>query len=154
MALQLSSKAFENGGDIPSKYTCDGQDISPPLTISGVPENAASLVLIFEDPDAAREPGGNGKTFDHWLVYNISPIDQEVAEGSLPAGDKQGLNSAGKMQYMGPCPPTFKHQYVFRLLAIDRNMEFDGPPTKQNVEEAIVGHIIEETQLTAYYEKI
>jgi len=153
MGIQLTSSVFEDGGDLPIDYTCNGRNVSPPLTISNVPEGVASLVLIFDDPDAAKEPAGNGTTFDHWTVFNILPADQKIAEDSIPSGGELGRNSRGTIAYIGPCPPTFRHQYVFRLLALDCKLNLSKQPTKSEVQETIKGHIVEEARLVSYYEQ-
>lgn len=153
MALRLISTRFEEGGTFPSQYTCNGQNISPPLNISGVPDGAKSLALIFDDPDAAKEPAGSGKTFDHWIIYNIPPVDQDIPEATAPAQAKLGKNSRGTGQYIGPCPPTFRHEYSFRLMALDSQLELGELPTRAEVEQAAQGHVIAEANLRAYYEQ-
>lgn len=153
MPLSLTSPAFTNGGDFPTKYTCNGQNTNPPLVISDVPKNAKSLVLILDDPDAAKEPAGNGKTFDHWLLYNIAPASQSISEGTTIKIGESGKNSSGGSNYIGPCPPTFRHEYIFRLLALDSNLQFDKAPTKAELEEATQPHVIETARLTAYYQQ-
>jgi len=150
MALQLTSPVMDNRGDFPPEYTCNGRNVSPPLEIAGVPAGSKSLALIFDDPDAAKEPAGSGRTFDHWIIYNIPPADQTVAEDSAPAGAEFGLNSAGHDRYVGPCPPTFKHAYNFRLLALDAELDL-SQPTKDEVLKATAGRVVEEARLTAYY---
>lgn len=154
MALQLTSPVLTQGGMFPAKYTCNGENVNPPLKISGVPTGAKSLVLLFDDPDAAKEPAGIGKTYDHWIVYNLSTADQQIAEASRPIGAQFGKNSAGNDEYRGPCPPTFKHKYFFRLLALDTKLELGEMPDKAQVEEAARGHILEQAELTAFYEQI
>lgn len=153
MALELKSTVIKAGGEFPVDYTCNGRNISPPLNVSGIPAAAKSLVLIFDDPDAAKEPAGRGKTFDHWVVYNILATDQTIAEDSVPAGARLGQNGAGSDKYIGPCPPTFRHTYYFRLLALDNTLDLVDRPTKDQVLEASTSHVIEETQLVAYYEQ-
>lgn len=153
MTLTLTSPAFVDGGDFPANYSCNGRDVNPPLAISGVSGQAVSLALLVDDPDAAKEPAGSGKTFDHWVLYDIPAIDQEIAEDSIPANCKPGKNSRGSVEYVGPCPPTFRHKYFFRLLELNCKLNFDSQPTKAEVEGAAKGHIINETVLTAYYEQ-
>lgn len=152
MALQLTSPVFEADGRFPADYTCNGRNISPPLNITGVPAGSESLVLIFDDPDAAKEPAGRGETFDHWVVYNIPATDQEIAEDSIPSDAQLGVNSRGNDRYTGPCPPTFRHAYFFRLLALDNKLDLNRP-TKAQVLEVAVGHVVEEAKLVAYYEQ-
>jgi len=153
MALKLSSTVFTNGGDFPNDFTCNGRNISPPLAISGVPQNSSSLVLIFDDPDAAKEPAGNGSTFDHWVVYNMPTSMRDIIEDSVPNGSKLGKNSMGSSKYIGPCPPTFRHEYILRLFALDNKLNFTNQPTKSEVETAMQRHIIEETKLVSYYKQ-
>lgn len=153
MALKLSSPAFTDSGDFPADFTCNGRNVSPPLAISGVPQSASSLVLLFDDPDAAKEPAGNGSTFDHWVAYNMPANDQEITEDTIPKESELGKNSMGSSKYIGPCPPTFRHEYIFRLIALDKNLDFTNQPTKSEVEVAMRGHIIEETKLVSYYEQ-
>ena len=111
--LVISSPAFENDGDIPSKYTCDGEEINPPLKIANIPGEAKTLALIVEDPDASKG------VFDHWLVWNIEPTGN-IAEDSVPG--TVGINSFGNTGYGGPCPPSGSHRYYFRLFALDSNL--------------------------------
>ena len=114
--MKITSSAFQEGGNIPSKFTCDGSDTSPPLQITGVPSEAKSLVLIADDPDA---PSG---LFTHWLVWNIPPQTNSIAEGSAPKG-VQGTNDFGKSGYKGPCPPPGTHRYSFKIFALDRELD-------------------------------
>jgi Raf kinase inhibitor-like YbhB/YbcL family protein len=151
MALQLTSAKFNNDGNFPVDYSCNGRNVNPPLKISGVSKDAVSLVLIFDDPDAASEPAGNGQTFDHWIVYNLPAVDQEIAEDTVPINSKLGQNSLGDERYTGPCPPTFRHKYFFRLMELDCRLNFPTVPTKAEIETAVVGHIIEKTDLISYY---
>jgi len=144
--LKLTSTAFENNKRIPAKYTCDGDDISPPLKIEGVPENAKSLVLIVDDPDA---PIG---TWVHWVVWNI-PIVSEIKENSVPAGAVQGLNDFKKHDYGGPCPPSGTHRYMFKLYALDITLDINENSEKQDVENAIKGHILAQTKLIGLYSR-
>ena len=112
--LILKSPAFENGAEIPSRYTCDGENINPTLIIENVPEGVKSLVLIMDDPDAT-----GGATWDHWLLWNIPPETKEISENSVPAGAIQGKTSWGTNKYGGPCPPkgSSPHRYMFKLYA-------------------------------------
>lgn len=153
MALRLTSPVITNGDAFPVDYTCNGRGVSPPLKIEGVPGEAKSLVLIFDDPDAAKEPAGRGITFDHWLVYNIPAQDQEIAEASAPSGAQFGKNSAGRGDYMGPCPHTFRHKYFFRLLALDCRLDLTDLPTKVQIEQTAKDHVLDKTELTSYYEQ-
>ena len=140
----LASSAFENNGAIPSEFTCDGSNVSPPLSISDVPKNAKSLALIMDDPDA---PVG---TFTHWTVWNISPQKPQFSKGekiSLP----QGKTSFGKLGYGGPCPPSGTHRYFFKLYALDTLLDIDESSNKKDLEQAMNGHIIEQATLVGKY---
>jgi Raf kinase inhibitor-like YbhB/YbcL family protein len=145
--MKLTSPAFENNGNIPSKYTCDGEDTSPELVIEGVPENAKSLALIVDDPDA---PAG---TWVHWLAWNIVPDTGKISEGSVPGGVTQGTNDFGKPDYGGPCPPSGTHRYFFKLYALDITLDLPQGVTKQQLEQAMQGHVLEQATLTGLYQR-
>ncbi|MBD3315401.1 MAG: YbhB/YbcL family Raf kinase inhibitor-like protein [Chitinivibrionales bacterium] len=140
--MKLSSPAFENADLIPKKYTCNGDNVSPPLSIENIPQNTGSLTLIVDDPDA---PGG---TFVHWVLYNIPPASS-IAEGSVPGS--QGINSFKKTGYGGPCPPSGTHRYFFKLYALDDELGLDQGCTKQEVIQAMDGHIIGSAELVGRY---
>ena len=142
--MKITSSAFHEGANIPSKFTCDGSDTSPPLQIAGVPSGAKSLVLIVDDPDA---PGG---LFTHWLVWNIPPQTNSIAEGSAPKG-VQGANDFGKSGYRGPCPPPGTHRYSFRIFALDRELELGSGAKRSQVDAAMKGHVIAEGELIGRY---
>ena len=142
--MKLTSPAFTHQAIIPQKYTCQGKDISPPLTISDIPEGAISLALITDDPDA---PMG---TWNHWLIWNIKPT-KEIKEDSAPG--TQGKNSWGRNNYGGPCPPRGKHRYIFKLYALDSKLDLPVGATKSELEKAMVGHILEQTELLGSYQK-
>ncbi len=144
--MKLSSPAFKDGAPIPIKYTCDGDDTSPPLALGDVPKNAKSLVLIMDDPDA---PMG---TWDHWIVAGIPPATTQIAEGSEPAGTA-GKNSWKRTGYGGPCPPDREHRYFFRLFALDAALDLAAGSTKSDVERAMRGHVIAEAALMGRYER-
>ena len=146
VSMEITSDAFEDGGQIPSKYTCDGEDISPPLTISDVPESAACLALVMDDPDA---PMG---TFDHWLVWNIPADTEEIAEGEQPEG-VPGRNNFGNLEYGGPCPPSGTHTYRFKLYALDTRLDLDQGASKEDLEAAMEGHIVADTMLRGDYSR-
>ncbi len=149
--MKLASTAFEHGGKIPSTYTCDGENINPPLTISDVPSEAKSLVLIMDDPDvpkAIREDG----MWDHWVVFNIPPDLQEIKKGEEPEG-VHGAGTGGNEEYFGPCPPDREHRYFFKLYALDAKLDLPGKASKQQVEEAMEGLIIVQTELMGLYER-
>jgi len=142
--MKITSSAFHEGANIPSKFTCDGSDTSPPLQIAGVPSGAKSLVLIVDDPDA---PGG---LFTHWLVWNIPPQTGSIAEGSAPQG-VQGANDFGKSGYRGPCPPPGTHRYSFRIFALDRELELGSGAKRSQVDAAMKGHVIAHGELVGRY---
>ncbi len=147
MTLKITSPSFKDGEMIPRKYTCQGDDVNPQLDISGIPENTKSLVLIMDDPDA---PMG---TWDHWIVWNISPDTKTIAENSVPAGAVQGKNSWGRNDYGGPCPPSGTHRYFFKLYALDTTLDIPEKSKKKDVEKAMQGHILEQAQLMGKYKK-
>jgi hypothetical protein len=144
--LKLASPAFQDGGNIPDKYTCQGEDVNPPLEIENIPEGTKSLVLIMDDPDA---PAG---TWDHWVMWNI-PVTSRIAENSVPEGAVQGKNSWGRSSYSGPCPPSGIHRYIFKLYALDATLNLDSSSGKGEVEAAMEGHILAQTSLTGLYSK-
>jgi len=137
---------FENNGKIPVKYTCDGEGVSPPLEITGIPESTRSLVLIVDDPDAPRG------VFNHFIVWNI------VAKGSIKIGEgekvgTQGMNDAGKLGYLGPCPPSGTHRYYFRVYALDIDMDLEEGSIRESLEDEIIGHFIDSAQLIGIYSR-
>jgi Raf kinase inhibitor-like YbhB/YbcL family protein len=142
--MTITSPAFRQGGDIPAKFTCEGGDTSPPLQITGIPSDAKSLVLIADDPDA---PSG---VFTHWLVWNIPPQTNSVAEGSAPKG-VHGKNDFGKSGYGGPCPPTGAHRYYFRVFALDRELALPSGAKRSQLEAAMKGHVIAQGELMGRY---
>lgn len=142
--MTIGSSAFHQGGDIPAKFTCDGGGTSPPLQITGIPSEAKSLVLIADDPDA---PSG---MFTHWLVWNIPPQTNSVAEGSPPKG-VLGKNDFGKSGYGAPCPPTGAHRYYFRVFALDRELSLPSGAKRSQLEAAMKGHVIAQGELMGRY---
>ena len=142
--MKITSSAFQQGGNIPSKFTCDESDTSPPLQITGIPSNAKTLVLIADDPDA---PGG---LFTHWLVWNIPAQINSIAEGSAPRG-VHGTNDFGKSGYKGPCPPSGTHRYAFKVFALDRELELRGGAKRSQVDAAMKGHVIAQGELVGRY---
>ncbi|MEX0931053.1 MAG: YbhB/YbcL family Raf kinase inhibitor-like protein [Candidatus Paceibacterota bacterium] len=157
MSLTLTSSAFGHNETIPPQYTCDGVNAPPPLMVSGVPEEAAALVLVMDDPDIPteiKEAQGIEK-FDHYVVYNIPPDVTDLSTGVM-AGTP-GLNSRGDDSYMGPCPPAdyepTEHRYVFRLYAIKEELMFENTPTLDEVEAAAKEHVIEQAELIGKYER-
>ncbi len=145
--MQLTSSAFDYGKPIPSKYTCDGENINPPLTIKDVPEEARSLVLIVDDPDA---PMG---TFTHWTVWNIDPAITLIPEGWVPEGAVEGKTSFGRMGYGGPCPPSGTHRYFFKLYALDKELILDPSADVRELELAMQGHILAQAELMGTYSR-
>jgi Raf kinase inhibitor-like YbhB/YbcL family protein len=138
--LKLTSHAFDNNGTIPTVYTCKGTNVSPPLSISGVPDDTAALAITLEDPDA---PSG---TFDHWVAFNIDKDTREIPEGQEPHGTP-GKNSAGKSGYTGPCPPSGVHRYVFTVYALDSLLDIPAGSSKADVVRAMNGHILAQSVL-------
>jgi Raf kinase inhibitor-like YbhB/YbcL family protein len=149
--MKLESPAFEHGGKIPSKHTCDGENTNPPLTISDVPSEAKSLVLIMDDPDVPKTIREDGM-WDHWVVFNIPPDVREIKEGEEPEG-VHGAGTGGNEDYFGPCPPDREHRYFFKLYALDANLDLPGKARKQQVEEAMGGHLIVQAELMGLYER-
>ncbi|HRD55188.1 MAG TPA: YbhB/YbcL family Raf kinase inhibitor-like protein [Parachlamydiaceae bacterium] len=144
--MEITSPVFEHHQTIPVKYTCQGENISPPLIFKEIPQNTKSLVLIMDDPDA---PGG---TFDHWLVWNIDPESKGLSEGQQ--GLMTGLNSYSNNQYKGPCPPPGKpHRYFFNLYALDTLIDMPASSRKQELEKAIQDHILHKAQLIGIFEQ-
>lgn len=156
MALTIVSSAFEDGGEIPREYTCEGNDGSPPLRWSGVPWDAHSLVLIVDDPDAP-DPEAPKMTWVHWVLYNLPPdssgLSAAMTAARLPAGTGEGLNDWQRTGYGGPCPPVGRHRYFFKLYALDVVLPAMRQPTKAQVESAMEGHVVANTQLIGTYEK-
>lgn len=143
---------FESQQFIPSKYTCDGENISPPLKFLQVPQGAQSLVLIVDDPDAPRG------TFDHWIIWNLPPHLKQLSEGApelkhLSPKPQQGKNGFGKNFYQGPCPPAGNpHHYHFKLYAIDKQLSLGDGASKLEVEKAMLGHILSQAELVGLYQ--
>ncbi len=140
--LRITSSAFVHEGFIPAKYTCDGDDINPPLEIDGIPERAQSLVLIVDDPDA---PMG---TWDHWVVWNVSPA-KKIEENSVPG--TEGLNDFGKHSYGGPCPPSGTHRYFFKIYALDTKLALNPNSRKKDVERAMEAHVLAKGEILGLY---
>ena len=152
MAMRVASPAFAEGAKIPRRYTCDGEDISPPLSWSGVPEGTKSLALICDDPDAP------GKTWVHWVLFNLPPRTTELPEGvpareTIPGGGAQGVNDFRKIGYGGPCPPSGTHRYVFRLSALDAEVALAPGATRADLDRAMKGRVLAEGSLTGKYSR-
>ena len=155
MSLTMTSHAFENEGSIPAVYTCDGDDISPELNWSDIPDRAKSLVLIVDDPDAP-DPAAPKMTWVHWVLYNIPASSSGLAENinasELPEGALEGLNDWKRTGYGGPCPPIGRHRYFHKLYALDTVLSDLNQPTKAEVEAAMADHIIEQAVLMGTYQ--
>jgi Raf kinase inhibitor-like YbhB/YbcL family protein len=156
MTLTITSPAFEDGGEIPSRYTCEGEDCSPPLDWSGVPGSARSLALIVDDPDAP-DPDAPKMTWVHWVLYNVPPdaggLPGECGTDDLPPGTIEGTNDWHRKGYGGPCPPIGRHRYFHKLYALDTVLTEVPSPTKTTLESAMAGHILATAQLLGTYAK-
>jgi len=142
--LRITSPVFENKGFIPQKYTCDGDNVSPPLKIGGIPEGTQSLVLIVDDPDAPRG------TWDHWIVWNIPPVEK-IEEDSVPG--TEGLNDFNRHSYGGPSPPSGTHRYFFKVYALDTKLVLNPNSRKRDVERAMEGHILAKGEIVGLYRR-
>ncbi len=145
--MRFESSAFAHLGTIPEKYTCDGENVNPPLVWSGAPEKTKSLALIMDDPDA---PGG---IWVHWLLWNIDPRTTSIAEHSVPAGAVQGMTSFGQSAYGGPCPPDREHRYFFKLYALDTLISLPSSALKAKVKQMMQGHILAQAELIGLYDR-
>jgi len=156
MTLEITSSAFSHNEEIPSKYTCDGEDISPALEWSGLPEGTKSIALIVDDPDAP-DPAAPKMTWVHWVVYNIPPsatgLPEAVKPQDLPKGTKEGLNDWQRTGYGGPCPPIGRHRYFHKLYALDAVLPDLGKPTKKELEKAIQAHILAKAEIVGTYQR-
>ena len=152
MTISVSSPAFQEGGLIPSKYTCDGQEISPPLKWAGVPGDAKGIALISDDPDASMG------TWVHWVMWNIPPSVHELAENvprtpDLSDGSRQGITDFGCPGYGGPCPPGGVHRYCFKVYALDTSLDLPSSARKADLLNAMKGHVLAEGQLMGKYKR-
>lgn len=145
--MNISSSAFGPGEIIPDIYTCNGDNISPPLTFTNIPSDTRSLALVVDDPDA---PAG---TFTHWLVWNIPPATTQIDQGKTPAGAVVGSNSFGKTSYSGPCPPSGTHHYYFRVYALDIDLDLPAGSAKSDFLKQIAGHVLSKGELIGLYGK-
>jgi len=152
--MQIISSAFENGSEIPARYTCEGENVSPQFFWQGAPEEAVSLALIVDDPDA------KSGAFTHWVVYNLPVIPQGLEEGvsledRLSEGIREGFNDFGRQGYDGPCPPKGDgiHRYIFRLFALKQVLDFSGRVTRGQLMDAVENISIDEANLLGYYER-
>jgi len=142
--LKVRSVAFSDGGSIPLRYTCEGENVNPPLQVGSLPEHTKSLALIVEDPDAPRG------TFDHWIEWNIPP-NEGISENSIPG--IQGKNSFGKRGYGGPCPPSGSHRYIFKVYALDNELNIPAGSDKKTLQQALEGHVLASGELLGHYQK-
>lgn len=145
--LKLRSPAFADQEEIPPRYTCDGENVNPPLEIGNVPEMAKSLALLVEDMDT---PTGS---FWHWFVGNIDPRLGFIRENNIPGGSFLGLNDFSRKAYGGPCPPSGRHRYLFRLYALDKELPFFAAATKRELTELLRNHVLAQTALTGFYRR-
>jgi Raf kinase inhibitor-like YbhB/YbcL family protein len=146
-SLKVTSRAFAEGGKIPKKYTCDGSNVSPPLRIENVPKAARSLVLIVDDPDAP------GRTWTHWLLWNIDPKVSEIWEDNVPQNAVEGTSDFGNAKYGGPCPPSGSHRYYFKVYALDSTLYLPSSTKSAALEKAMAGHILAEGKLMGTYSR-
>lgn len=156
MAFALRSAAFEQGQSIPARYTCDGDDVSPPLAWSGAPEGTRSFALVVDDPDAP-DPAAPRTRWVHWVVYEIpataDAIGEDARTNGLPAGAREGVNDWKRTGWGGPCPPIGRHRYFHRLYALDAALGDLGRPTRTDLERAMRGHVLATAELVGTYEK-
>ena len=144
-SLKITSDAFEHGEMIPSRYTCDGANVNPPLKIFGIPEKTKSFAVIVDDPDA---PSG---TWVHWVVWDI-PVSEIIIEHSVPGSE--GMNDFGKHHYGGPCPPSGTHRYFFKVYALDAELDLDSSSTKADLENVMKPHVLAKGELMGKYKKL
>ena len=150
--MQLTSTAFPNGGKIPSKYTCDAENVNPPLSITDIPPGAQSLVLIMDDPDVPKHLRADG-IWDHWVVFDIAPSVTRIGENEEPQGTP-GVGTGGNTTYHGPCPPDREHRYFFKLYALGVRLDLPAKSTKQAVEKAMQGQVLATAELMGRYERV
>jgi Raf kinase inhibitor-like YbhB/YbcL family protein len=156
MSLTITSTAFAHDGAIPSLYTCEGEDVSPPLAWNGIPSGTKSFALIVDDPDAP-DPAAPKMTWVHWVLYDLPAACTGLAEAmkaaALPAGTREGTNDWGRMGYGGPCPPIGRHRYFHKLYALDTVLPDLGRPRKAALEKAMQGHVLAQATLVGTYRK-
>ena len=150
--MQLTSPAFDHEGLIPAKYTCDGENISPPLEIQEVPAGTISLVLLVDDPDVPKDVRPDGM-WDHWVLFNLDPKQLIIPENTSPIVGIVGLGTRGENKYTGPCPPDREHRYFFKLYALDIKVDLNESANKKDLEKAMTNHIIEKTELIGRYDR-
>ncbi len=155
MALKIESSAFADQGEIPRKYTCDGDDLSPPLRWSGAPHGTRSFALIVQDPDAP-DPAAPKMTYVHWVLYDLPPdctgLPEDVSTAHLPRGTREGVNDWKRTGYGGPCPPIGRHRYYFRLFALDTLLGDLGKARRDDVEKALRDHVLDHAELMGTYQ--
>ena len=156
MTLKVTSSAFQQGGSIPAKYTCEGEDVSPPLAWSGATGNIKSYAMIVDDPDAP-DPAKPQRVYVHWVLYNIpastTSLPENASKSGLPKGAVQGKNDWGKAEYGGPCPPIGRHRYFFKLYALDATLTGLSSPTKSDLLKAMNGHVLDSGEIMGTYQK-
>jgi len=146
-SLKITSRAFSPGGKIPQKYTCDGSNVNPPLEIDNIPKATKSLALIADDPDAP------GRTWVHWLAWNINPTTREISESSVPQNAVEGTTDFGDAKYGGPCPPSGSHRYYFKVYALDTTLALSSSSRKPALEKAMAGHMLAQGSLIGTYSR-
>lgn len=146
--LELTSPAFENGGEISERYGGDAEDVNPPLSVANAPADAESLALAMDDPDAV-EPAG--QVWDHWIVWNVAPDRTEIPEDWSPSDAEEGTNDSGVVGYSGPAPPDGAHRYRFKLFALDTTLDLPADTGVEALGEAMAGHVLARTQLEGTY---
>ena len=149
MTMKITSSAFSDGDELPEKYTCDGEGVSPPIQWEGVPAGTKSFVIIYDDPDASSG------IWDHWVLYNLPATASSLPENmhELPQGTQTGLNSWPDSGYGAPCPPSGEHHYIFHLYALDTMLNLPDKATSKQVREAMKEYILEEATLTGIYKR-
>lgn len=153
--MKITTPVFNDNESIPETYTCDGAGINPELHIANVPEEAETLVLLMDDPDipdVAAEQAGK-PVWDHWVLFNIDAAITTIEEGSVPPDAVEGVNSGGDIGYQGPCPPDTEHRYFFKLYALDTALDLEEGCTKEDVEDAMNGHVIAQAELVGVYNR-
>jgi Raf kinase inhibitor-like YbhB/YbcL family protein len=156
MAFAIESSVFQHGGAIPRRYTCDAEDVSPPLRWSGAPDKTQSFALIVDDPDAP-DPAAPKRVYVHWVLYDVPTSVQSIDENGekrvVKTGARQGKNDWGRTGYGGPCPPIGRHRYFFKLYALDAALGDLGTPAKKDLERAIQGHVLASAELMGTYQR-
>ena len=145
--MNITSSAFENNQPIPQKYSCNGENVSPPLSIREIPEGTRSLAILVDDPDAPA------KVWVHWLIWNINPKSSVILEGNVPEGTVKGSNDFNNTGWEGPCPPSGTHRYFFRVYALDKTIDLSEGARRSDMEKAIEGHVIDSAELVGLYSK-